>query len=420
MKRVLILGCNEITKRVLVELCKDPKYVSAISVASRHKEDCDELKNLAARHGVRVTTSGIDVSNVEGTKMMINILAPDLIVNLLPPELSLDAMNIAINAKCDYIDSTLFGVPEIPSPTSLLSKQFEKFSDFQNNCKTAVCGAGFVPGAVITIIRNAKDAQFKKIESIDVVAVSGERKSQKVRRSDIDYTLYSEDIKAPEQPVKTGSEKKVFYIDGGKVVEEEAMAVEGVSSSGTTVYLSSSPILSDIIKEFPDAVNVRYFKLGRKPSKLHVAPKDKIDVLEELGLLSDKPVKVGNVEVAPVDLVASLLPKMSEKAAESEPEERAEGMSTYEIYITGIGKDDKEITKSYIINGDNDKTYEKYNVDAFEFMKGSSLIAGVKLMCRDKWRKPGVFTPAAFECDPYYNALIKEGLSVTEGESKPF
>ena len=53
-------------------------------------------------------------------------------------------------------------------------------------------------------------------------------------------------------------------------------------------------------------------------------------------------------------------------------------------------------------------------------MKGSALIAGVKLMCSDKWRKPGVFTPAAFECDPYYTALTKEGIIVTEGDGKPF
>ena len=147
MKRVLILGCNEITRRLLIDLCNYKEFVSDIYLAARQRNECDELKNLAASMGVRVTTSGIDVSNVEGAMMMIKILAPDLVVNLLPPELALDAMNLAIKAKADYIDGTLFGVPEFPSATSLLSKQFERFSDFQSNAKTAVCGAGFVPGA---------------------------------------------------------------------------------------------------------------------------------------------------------------------------------------------------------------------------------------------------------------------------------
>ena len=113
---------------------------------------------------------------------------------------------------------------------------------------------------------------------------------------------------------------------------------------------------------------------------------------------------------------------MSDKAASKEQDDdRVEGLSTYEIYITGQSTtDDKEITKSYIIKGDNDKTYEKYNESAFEFMKGSALIAGVKLMCKDKWRKPGVFTPAAFDCESYYSAFKKEGINITEGDEKPF
>ena len=421
MKRVLILGCNEITRRLLIELCRDPAHVSDIYLASRNKEDCNELKNLAASLGVRVTTSGIDVSNVEGAMMMIKILSPDLVVNLLPPELALDAMNLAVKARCDYIDPVLFGVPKVPSNMSLLSKQFEKFGEFQNNCKTAVCGVGLVPGAVNTIIRHAKMEQFKKIDTIDIIAVAGERKTQKVRKSDIDYTLYAEDVKPPVLEVKNEPGEMVFYIDEGKVVEADSSTVEAQSFDGSTVYLASSPILTDIIKEFPDAVNVRYFKLGRKSPKVHVAPKEKLELLKEMGLMSDKPVKVGNVEVAPIDLVASVLPKMSDKSNSKESDEdRAEGLSTYEIYISGTAKDDKEITKSYIIKGDNDKTYEKHNQSAFEFMKGSALIAGVKLMCKDKWRKPGVFTPAAFDCESYYSAFKKEGIAITEGDGKPF
>ena len=100
---------------------------------------------------------------------------------------------------------------------------------------------------------------------------------------------------------------------------------------------------------------------------------------------------------------------------------KADGIASYEIYITGRAKnDDSEITRSYIIKGDNDKSYSKYNVSAFEYMKGTALIAGVKLMCRDKWKKPGVFTPAAFDCDAYYNAFTMEGVSIIEGKGKPF
>ena len=424
MKRVLILGCNEITKRLLTDLCRHRSFASDICLASRQKQDCDELKNLAANMGVRVVTSGIDMTNVEGAMMMVKIFAPDLVINLLPPELAIEAMNLAVKAKADYLDGTLFGVPDIPSSTSLLSKQFKMFAEFQYIGKTAVCGAGFVPGAVNTIIRRAAASDFKMIDSIDIVSVSGEKPvSQGAVKPDTDDTLYSEDVKAPENKVYTGPVKKVFYIENGKVIETAPMSLEGSSASGSKVYLDSSPMITDLLKEIPDVNNARYFKLGRKPSKEHVPPKDKLELLDELGLLSEKPVKVGDVEVAPVDLLAAILPKMTSNAmpASEQVEVKAKGIASYEIYITGKNKrDEKDITRSYIIRGDNGQAYEKYNVNAFEEMKASALIAGVKLMCRDKWKKPGVFTPAAFDYDIYYNAFTLEGIKVIEGEGKPF
>ena len=224
MKRVLILGCNEVTKRLLTDLCQHRTYASDICLASRQKQDCDELKNLAARMGVRVVASGIDMNNVEGAMMMVRIFAPDLVVNLLPPNLTIEAMNLAVKAKADYIDGTLFGVPDIPSPTSLLSKQFKMFAEFQLNGKTAVCGAGFVPGAVNTVIRRAIAVDFKKIDSIDIVSVSGEKPSSgKSGNTEIDDTLYSEDVKTPEVKVYTGPVKKVFYIENGRVIETTPM-----------------------------------------------------------------------------------------------------------------------------------------------------------------------------------------------------
>jgi len=423
MKRVLILGCNELTKRLLVELCKYQSYVSGICLASRKKEECDELRELALSMGVRVTTAGIDMNNVEGAMMMVRIFAPDIVVNLLPPELSLAAMDLAIKAKADYIDATLFGVPEFPSPISLLSKQFEKFTDFQNNCKTAVCGAGLVPGVANTIIRHAGLYQFNKIEAIDIISVSGEKnETVKGKKKDIDDNLYSEDVKPPLIPIKKATnDKKVFYIEKGKVVETEPLTIEGKSDGGSKVYLASSPMLTDLLKEFPDQINVRYFKLGRKPPKEHIPPQKKIDFLKEMGLLSPIPIKVNDVEVAPLDLIAAMLPKQADLEVEKEDDEKAKGMASFEVYITGQSKrDDKEVTKSYVIKGDNDECYEKHDTNAFEYMKGCAVIAGVKLMCKDKWKKPGVFTPAAFDCDSYYEAFVMEGIKIREGEGKRF
>ena len=107
MKRILILGCNEITKRLVLALCADRSLASGIALASENREDCDDLKDLAFRRGFRVTTSAINLSNPESWKMMVKIIAPELIVNLMPAEHTQAAMDMAAEVGADYIDGRL-------------------------------------------------------------------------------------------------------------------------------------------------------------------------------------------------------------------------------------------------------------------------------------------------------------------------
>ena len=86
--------------------------------------------------------------------------------------------------------------------------------------------------------------------------------------------------------------------------------------------------------------------------------------------------------------------------------------------MSGV-KNAKPLTKLYKIKENNDLIREKNGISALEFMDGSAIIAGVKLMCLDKWAKPGVFTPAAFPEQLYYDALKGEGIIIEESESQP-
>ena len=173
------------------------------------------------------------------------------------------------------------------------------------------------------------------------------------------------------------------------------------------------------VKEIPEIKDIAYFEpvVRREGRKV---PTDKIEMLRSLGLLSDKPVRVGNVSVKPIDLVAEILPKRIAETATPEEAKNVvySGEASYEIYVTGQ-KNGKVLTRLYKIAADNDQIREKFGVSALEYLDGSAIIAGVKLMCLDKWSKPGVFTPAAFPADLYYEALKKEGITIEESESQP-
>ncbi len=430
MKRLLILGCNDITKRLLMELCRDRTIATGICLASKSKQECDELKKMAESRGVRVTTSGIDVSNVEGAMLMIKIIAPELVINLLPEELAPGAMDLASKAGADYLDGKLFGVPAAPTATSLLSEQFKKFGNFQAAKKTAVCGAGVMPGVISTIARKCAAKDFDKVSKIDIVRINGEvsKKTAGGKETVIDETLYAEDIKAAQTSGdkskddakdKAPSSGKAFIIEGGKLKEIDRDSLR--AGSGKSLAVANSAIVTDFLKEIPDVGNVRYFEPYAEPAvkTVHKAPEDQIELLRSLGLLSDKPVKVGNVSVAPIDLVAEVLPKMN--APKDKADKKAapsKGKWVLEIYVTGV-KDKKETTKCYSIELDNEECIKKYGVDAEEYLEGTAIIAAVKLMSGDKWKKPGVFSPASFNSSIFFDALEAEGIEIKESESEP-
>ena len=431
MKRILILGCNEIAKRLILALCLDRSLASGIALASQKKEDCDELKNLASKRGFQVTTSAINLDNPQGAMMMAKIIAPELVVNLMPPEFTQGAMEMAAAVGADYIDGRLCGVPIMPNPNSLLSDQFRKFGSFQHAKKTAVCGAGFNPGVITTIVRKAVANDFAKVDNVSICVIPGTapqkasagesaKKETEVQEKGEDI-LYSEDIKNPNAGKGVNAAHPVMHIKEGKPVSEPEFSREARSSGGTQVFMTSNQVITDFLKEMPEISEASFFEpvVRREGRKV---PTAKIEMLRALGLLSDKPVKVGNALVKPVDVVAEVLPKrIDEVITQEEPENENvtyTGDAIYEIYVSGV-KNAKPLTKLYKIKENNDLIREKNGISALEFMDGSAIIAGVKLMCLDKWAKPGVFTPAAFPAQLYYDALKGEGIIIEESESQP-
>lgn len=424
MKRILILGCNEITKRLVLALCADRSLASGIALASQNREDCDELKNLAFRRGFRVTTSAINLDNPEASMMMVKIIAPELIVNFMPPEYTQAAMDLAAQVGSDYIDGRLCGVPLMPVSTSLLSEQFRKFGAFQHAKRTAVCGVGFNPGVLTTIARHAAEKDFFEVSSVKICVIPGEpqgraeKKEGDVKNEHSDV-LYSEDIKNPNAGKGVSSVQPVVYVKDGKADQTEEFSTEGKSSSGRQVFMTSNPVITDFLKEIPEIPAVSYYEPVVRHEGRRV-PTEKIEMLRALGLLSEQPVKVGNASVKPIDLVAEVLPKrMSANiVTEDTTDVVYKGEASYEVYVTGQ-KNGKILTKLYKITADNELTFEKNGISALEYLDGSAIIAGIRLMCLDKWSKPGVFTPAAFPSDLYYNALKIEGVVIEESESEP-
>ena len=120
MRKILIFGCTKVTEAIVPLLCSDISIANEICIASGDKADCDVLRKKYSDLPVRITTARADVNNEAGTKMMLSIIQPDLIVNLEPAPLSTKVMKIALYQGADYIDASL----DEWNKGDFLSKQF--------------------------------------------------------------------------------------------------------------------------------------------------------------------------------------------------------------------------------------------------------------------------------------------------------
>lgn len=375
MKKVLVLGCNGITEFIVPRMVT-MTAVDEIIIASRDKAECDELRKKYSGKGARITTARVDLENAQGTRMMVSITNPDLIVSLVPAKYSKTVMNLALETGADYIDGALYDWQK----GDLLSDQFSLFGEFRSSSRMAVVGCGMNPAILVSLARNAMRDDFDTVDKIDVVEVN----------------LASEDT----------SEGDAFKIADGKRVDckasDEIVELDDDFGEfkGKKLFLHASPVTQDFLKEIPGVQNVSCYISNETEEE-----PDYTEELNKLGMLSDVPVKITpEVSISPKEF-------WEKYRASVKKENYLSGRCGAGIMVTGRCKGE-DMRKFYFFAGDNDKSTEEFNIPCIKLFDAHALLNGISLICSGRWLKAGVFTPAAFDADLFLNGLRTSGLEI--------
>ncbi len=394
MKKVLIFGCNEVTDALLSVLCSDIRYVSEICLVSEDKACCDVLKKKYSSLPVRITTARADINNETSTKMMLSIIQPELIVNLEKPELCMKLMKIALFQGASYIDTTLYQWED----KELLSKQFELFGEFRNKGLTAVTGCSFNPGVITSLVRSVARSRLDSMDEVNIFEVN--------LKASAPVTNIKEFINSVEYKAK---EEKVVLIKNGTSEEVAPLSLkirrEIPDVGARTMYLLNNLIVEDFLKEIPEVPNVRYFSTYKRKSTAL------IDTLKDVGMLSDTPIEIEGVKIAPIDFLSKVMPVASDAG-------EVTGKSAAGVFVSGI-KDGQERCVMAHASMDNEECRREHGVGVNVFFDALALAAGIKLMSTDKWEKAGVYTPCAFEPDLLLDIMRKDGFKYSLTDAEP-
>ncbi len=126
-------------------------------------------------------------------------------------------------------------------------------------------------------------------------------------------------------------------------------------------------------------------------------------VLHKIGLDRVDPVRVGEVEVSPRDLVAACLPNPADLG------DKMSGKTCAGLWVTGTGKDGapRAVYLYHVV--DNEWSMQEYGAQAVVWQTAINPVIALELMATGVWVGVGVLGPEALPPKPFLDLLTAYG-----------
>jgi len=394
MARVLIIGAGGVGAVVAHKCAAVPEVFTNIMLASRTKSKCDAI--AVAVGGNRIETAQIDADNVPELITLIESYKPDLVINVALPYQDLHIMDACLATKTHYMDTANY--EPIDEAKFEYKWQWAYHDRFKEAGIMALLGCGFDPGVTGIYTAYAAKHHFDEIHYLDIVDCNAGDHGKAFA------TNFNPEINIREitQPGK--------YWENGAWHEIPAMSIHkpiyypniGEKES----YLLFHEELESLVKNFPTLKRARFW-MTFGPKYINV-----LNVLQEVGMTSIKPVMYEGREIVPLQFLKAVLPEPASLA------EGYKGQTSIGCQIRGI-KDGKERTYYIWNNCDHAEAYKETGAQAISYTTGVPAMLGAKMMLTGKWSGKGVFNVEEFDPDPFLAEIGKYGLPWNEEIDKP-
>jgi saccharopine dehydrogenase (NAD+, L-lysine-forming) len=307
----------------------------------------------------------------------------------------------ALAAGADYLDMAMSlsrPHPEEPyarTGVKLGDQQFAKAGEWEDAGRLALCGMGVEPGLSDVFARYAADHLFSEIDEL------GTRDGANLTVTGPD----GEPVFAPTFSIWTTIEECL----NPPVVWERGRG-----------WFTTAPFSEPEVFDFPEGigpvecVNVEHEEVllmprwvdARRVTFKYGLGEDFIGVLRtlhKLGLDRTETVRVGDVEVAPRDVVAACLPDPATLG------DTMRGKTCAGVRVTGRGKDGAPRSTYLYHVVDNEWSMREYGHQCVVWQTAVNPVIALELLANGRWRGTGVLGPEAFDAVPFLDLLAAHG-----------
>ena len=392
--RVLVVGAGGVGS-ALAAVAARRSFVDTMTVS-----DIDPERAQAAvgpLDNPRFESARLDASDPAAIVALARQIRADAVVNACDPRFNPPIFEAALEAGCTYLDMAMTlsePHPERPhelTGVTLGEAQFAVSERWEQAGLLALVGIGVEPGLSDVFARYARDHLFSEVDEIGVRdGANLEIEGYAFAPTFSIWTTIEECLNPPLIYEKSRgwfttapfSEPEIFDFPDG------IGALECVNVEHEEVVL---------IPRWIDCNRVT-FKYGLGDEFIEV-----LRTLHLVGLDSTSPVRVGDVEVAPRDVVAAALPDPAKLGG------RMHGKTCAGTWVTGRGVDGgpREVYLYHVV--DNAECMREFGHQAVVLQTALNPVIALELIASGAWTGSGVLGPEAFDADPFLDLLAEYG-----------
>ena len=388
-KKVLIIGAGGVGNVVVKKCAMNPDVFSEVVLASRTLRKCDAIAEECAKIGLptKVQTAQVDADNVPELVALINKVKPFMIINVALPYQDLTIMDACLETGIHYMDTANYEPKDVAKFE--YSWQWAYQERFKEKGLMALLGCGFDPGVTQVYTAYANKHHFDEMHYLDIIDCNAGDHGKAFA------TNFNPEINIREIT------QKGKYWENGEWVEIEAMSIHkpidypGIGPKESYVLYHEE--LESLVKNFPTLKRARFWMTFGQQYITH------LNVLENVGMTSIKPIKFQGIDIVPLEFLKAVLPEPSSLG------ENYSGETSIGCQIKGI-KDGVEKTYYVWNNCKHQDCWKEVQAQGVSYTTGVPAMLGAMMMITGEWMKPGVWNCEDMNPDPFMAMLNVHGL----------
>ena len=397
-KKVLIIGAGGVGNVVVKKCAMNPEVFSEVVLASRTLRKCEAIaaECEAINLPTKVETHQVDADSVPDLVALIKKVQPFMIINVALPYQDLTIMDACLETGIHYMDTANYEPKDVAKFE--YSWQWAYKERFEKAGLMALLGCGFDPGVTQVYTAYAAKHHFDEMHYLDIIDCNAGDHGKAFA------TNFNPEINIREitQPGR--------YWENGEWKEIEAMSIHkpinypGIGPKESYVLYHEE--LESLVKNFPTLKRARFWMTFGQQYITH------LNVLENVGMTSIKPIKFQGMDIVPLEFLKAVLPEPGTLGA------NYTGETSIGCQIKGI-KDGKDKTYYVWNNCKHQDCWAEVQAQGVSYTTGVPAMLGAMMMITGEWMKPGVWNCEEMNPDPFMAMLNIHGLPWHEVVNEP-